>query len=306
MEQRGGVADARMSAVRLKGGGGAEDVVLETLAVPAAGPGEALVRVHAAGITRGELGWPTDRLPATPSYELSGVIAGAGQGVDGLAVGDAVYALTPFDRDGVAAEYAVIPAALLAPQPRARSHVECAAVPLAALSAWQGLFNHGRLGAGQRVLVHGAGGGVGRFAVQLARWQGAHVIGTASPSGMEGARASGADEVVERTAELVNGVEPVDLVFDTVGGEALAGSQELVRRGGRIVTVAEEAPAGVDALYFVVRPSREQLVEIARLVEEGVIEPAIDSVFALNDARAAFERVERPGKRGKVVIEVIE
>ena len=147
---------------------------------PGAGPREALVRVHAAAITRDELEWPLDRLPAIPSYELSGVVAALGPVVGDVAVGDAVYALTAFDRDGVAAEYAAVPAALLAPKPRRLDHVESAAVPLAALSAWQGLFEHGGLEAGERVLIHGATGGVGHFATQLARRRGAYVTATTS------------------------------------------------------------------------------------------------------------------------------
>src|SRR6266498_809390 len=153
-----------MSAIRLVSSRGVDGLALEQVEIPRAGSAEALVEVHAAAITRDELDWPVDRLPAIPSYELSGVVAALGQGVDGVAVGDAVYALTGFDRDGAAAGYTVVPAAVLAPKPRTVGHVEAAAVPLAALSAWQGLFDHGKLADGQRVLVHGAAGGVGGFA----------------------------------------------------------------------------------------------------------------------------------------------
>lgn len=170
-----------MRAVRLRTPEGAAGLVLEELDTPAPGAGEVLVRVHAAAITRNELDWPVDRLPATPSYELSGVVAALGPDVDGFQVGEAVYALTGFDRDGAAADYAVVPGAFLAPKPGTLGHVVSAAIPLAALSAWQGLFDHGRLAGGQRVLVHGAAGGVGGFAVQLAHWRGAVVIGTARP-----------------------------------------------------------------------------------------------------------------------------
>ena len=139
-----------------------------------------LVRVHAAAITRDELDWPVERLPAIPSYELSGVVAAVGPGADEGLVGEAVYALTGFDRDGVAADYALVSRRLLAPKPRRLDHIEAAAVPLAALSAWQGLLDHGRLQAGERVLIHGAAGGVGQFATQLAAERGAHVIATVS------------------------------------------------------------------------------------------------------------------------------
>src|SRR5689334_21874119 len=144
-----------------------------------------LVRVHAAAITRDELRWPVDRLPAIPSHELSGVVEEVGAGVAAVAVGEEVFALTPFDRDGVAADYTAQRADLLVARPRALGHAECAAIPLPALSAWQGLFTHGGLVAGERVVVHGAAGGVGWFAVQLARDAGAHVIGTASQANLE-------------------------------------------------------------------------------------------------------------------------
>ena len=220
--------------------------------------------MYAAAITRGELDWPTDRLPAVPSYELSGVVEDVAPGVAGVDIGDEVFALTPFDRDGVAAEYAAVPASILAPKPRALDHVESAALPMGGLSAWQGLFDHGELEAGQRVLIRGANGGVGHVAVQLARAVGA--------------------EVVETDA---------DLVFDTVGGDGLTGR--------KIVSVAEEQPG---ATYFVVEPNRDQLVELARFADEGLLEPAVDTVFPLEDAQAAFERLAERGKRGKVVLRV--
>jgi NADPH:quinone reductase-like Zn-dependent oxidoreductase len=237
-----------MRAVRLHPRG----LVVEELEMPRPGEGEVLVRVHAAAITRDELTWPGDRLPAIPSYELSGVVAGSGE---------EVFALTPFDRDGVAAEYAVVPASVLAPKPRDLTHVESAALPLAGLSAWQGLFDHGRLRDDERVRILGATGGVGHLAIQLAQ---GHVG------------------------------EPADLIFDTVGGDRL---REAVESDARVVTVAEEAEG---AVYFVVEPNRQQLVELA----ERELKPAIDSVFPLEDAAAAFARVAERGKRGKVVLDV--
>jgi NADPH:quinone reductase-like Zn-dependent oxidoreductase len=223
---------------------------------PAAGAGEVLVRVCAAAITRDELEWPVDRLPAVPSYELSGVIADTGA---------EVFALTPFDRDGVAAEYAAVPSAVLAPKPARLTHVEAAALPMGGLSAWQGLFVYGRLEAGERVLVTGARGGVGHLAVQLARQAGAEVV--------EDGQA--------------------DLVFDTTGGELPAGE--------RVVTIAAEAPG---AAYFVVEPDREQLAELGRLADAGELAPAIDSTYPLERTPEAFDRVAARGKRGKVVLDV--
>jgi NADPH:quinone reductase-like Zn-dependent oxidoreductase len=229
---------------------------VEEIEAPSPRPGEVLVRVHAAAITRGELEWPVDRLPAIPSYELSGTLGDSG---------DEVYALTPFDRDGVAAEYALVPARMLAPKPARLSHVEAAALPMGGLTAWQALFVHGRLAQGERVRGTGASGGVGHIAVQLARHAGAEVV----ESG------------------------PVDLVFDTRGGEIPAGK--------RVVTIVEEVPG---ATYFVVEPDHEQLLELGALVDAGELRPEVDSVFPLTEARAAFERVAAPGKRGKVVLEV--
>jgi NADPH:quinone reductase-like Zn-dependent oxidoreductase len=247
-----------------------EGLVVEELDVHRPRPGEALVRVHAAAITRDELTWPVDRLPAIPSYELSGVVAEVAPDVRDVSEGDEVFALTPFDHDGVAAEYAAVPAALLAPKPRRLTHVESAALALAGLSAWQGLFEHGGLREGERVRVLGASGGVGHLAVQLARGRVA------------------ADD------------EACDLVFDTVGGELLAAA---VGSAPRVVSVAEEAGG---ATYFVVEPNRGQLVELARLADADELEPAIDSVFPLEEAGAAFARVAQRGKRGKVVLHVTD
>jgi NADPH:quinone reductase-like Zn-dependent oxidoreductase len=296
-----------MRAVRITAPG-LDGLELAEVEHPLAGAAEALVEVHAAAITRDELEWLVDRLPAIPSYELSGVVVEAGADIEDDLVGQSVYALTDFGRDGVAATHAAVPAGLLAPKPTTIGHVESAALPLAGLSAWQGLFEHGRLGQGERVLIHGAAGGVGHLATQLARWRGAHVLATTSPASMEAARGFGADEVLDGRGGRLEELEPVDLVFDTVGGELLARSPALLRPGGRLVSVAEEPPsgvgAGIEASYFVVEPSRAQLVEIARLVDEATLRPAVDSVFPLADARAAFERSLASGKSGKVVIRI--
>ena len=256
----------RVRAVRLHKAG----LAFEELETPRPQEREALVRVHAAAITRDELTWPVDRLPAIPSYELSGVVADVGPGVDEVAAGDAVFGLTPFDRDGVAAEYAAVPAAVLAPRPVNITHVESAALTLAGLSAWQGLFEHGALGEGERVCILGANGGVGHLAAQLAH------------------------------GRLASADEPCDLVFDTVGGDALARS---IGAAPRVVSIAEEVDG---AFYFVVEPNRGQLVELARLADSGALKSAIDSVFPLEEAAAAFSRVAERGKRGKVILQVVQ
>jgi NADPH:quinone reductase-like Zn-dependent oxidoreductase len=259
-----------MRALRLYPPGRVEDLRLDEVDPPRPGPGQALVRVHAAAITRDELTWPVDRLPAIPSHELSGVVA---EDTDGWSAGAQVFALTPFDRDGVAADYALVPTGALAPKPASLRHVQAAVVPMPWLSAWQGLIVHGGLQPGERVAVTGAGGGVGHLAVQLAR---------------------------SRGAVLVEAGESCDLLFDTAGGEALARSAS---QAGRVVTIAAETPG---ARYFVVEPNREQLLEAARLADAGQLQPEIDSSFPLAEARSAFLRSAARGKHGKVVLRVID
>jgi NADPH:quinone reductase-like Zn-dependent oxidoreductase len=240
-----------MKAVRLH----AEGLRLEDIPRPDPRGDEVLVRVHAAAITRDELTWPTDRLPATPSYELSGVVEDTGQ---------EVIALTPFDRDGVAAEWACVEQRYLAPKPAGLSHEEASALPMTGLSAWQGLVVHGRLTAGERVLVSGSSGGVGHVAVQLANHLGAVVV-------------------VD---------DECDLLFDTVGGEWLEAG---AARAKRVVTIAAEAPG---AAYFIVEPDGAQLAGLPPL------RPMVDSVFSLEDFASAFARLDERGKHGKVVLRV--
>jgi NADPH:quinone reductase-like Zn-dependent oxidoreductase len=291
-----------MRAVRLRAPGGPEQLTIEDAERPRPGPAEALVRVHAAAITRDELEWPVDRLPAIPSYELSGVVEEVGHGVTEVAAGDEVFALTPFDRDGVAADYTALAPELLVARPRALAHTETAAIPLPALTAWQGLFDHGRLGAGERVLIHGAAGGVGGFAVQLARAAGAHVIGTASAASLGPVRELGAHEAIDAATRVEDAVEPVDVVFDTAGGEQLRRSLSGLRAGGRLVSVAEEPPDG--GVYFIVEPNRDQLMSLATLANAGDLRPPSVEVFPLTSAREAFARSLEPGRRGKIVLAV--
>ncbi len=280
---------------------------LENIPIPRPQGGEVLVRVHAAAITRDELEWPVDRLPAIPSYELSGVVSEVPSDSGGWQAGDAVYALTPFDRDGAACEYTIVPESVLAAKPSSVGHVEAAAVPMPALTAWQGLFDQGGLEAGQRVLILGAAGGVGHAATQLAQERDAHVVGAASAASLDAVHNLGAQEVVDLSGSFTD-LEPVDLVFDTVGGDALARSFEAVRTGGRIVSVAEEPPASdrddLTALYFVVEQSSAQLAELARLVDAGRFRPEVDSVHPLTEASTAFTRLHERGKHGKVVLEI--
>jgi NADPH:quinone reductase-like Zn-dependent oxidoreductase len=290
-----------MRVVRLRAPGGPEQLAVEEAGRPRPQPGEALVRVQAAAITRDELQWPIDRLPAIPSYELAGVVEEAGPG---LAPGDEVFALTPFVRDGVAADYVAVPAELLAARPQSLSPAESAAIPLPALTAWQGLFDHGRLAAGERVLIHGAAGAVGGLAVQLARTRGACVIGTAAAAQLGLVRELGAHEAVDAATAFEDAVAPVDLVFDTVGGERLRRSGAVLRPGGRLVSVTEAPPDGGE--YFVVEPNRDQLRSIARLADAGELRRPSVEIFPLAAARAAFARSLERGRRGKVVLTVAD
>src|SRR3954464_6743155 len=294
-----------MRAVRLLAPGGPGQLAIDDIDRPRPGRGEALVRVHAAAITRDELQWPVDRLPAIPSYELSGVVEEVGAAVTGVAAGDEVFALIPSDQhDGVAADYTALPAELLVAKPRALGHAESAALPLPALTAWQALFDHGRLSADERVLIHGGAGGVGGLAVQFARARGARVIATASAAHLGLARELGAHEAVDAATRFEDAVDPVDLVFDTVGGERLRRSVAVLRTGGRLVSVAEEPPDG--GVYFIVEPNRDQLTAIARLTDAGELRPPPVEVFPLASAREAFARSLERGRRGKVVLVVGE
>ncbi|HEY6568440.1 MAG TPA: NADP-dependent oxidoreductase [Actinomycetota bacterium] len=294
-----------MRAVQLHEAGDPASLTLERIPIPTLSGGEVLVRVIAAAITKDELGWPEDRLPATPSWEVSGVVDATAPDVTGFAVGDGVYALTT---SGAAADFVVVPVGILAPKPTVLGHAGSAAVPMAGLTSWQALIDQGELEEGQRVLILGATGGVGHITTQLARSRGATVVGTASSEDADRARGFGAHEVVDRNTALEDTVAPVDLIIDTVGGDAATRSVSVLRPGGRFVSVAEEPAAEVTdrfrATYFVVEPDGAQLVELAGLVDEGELRPEIDSRFPLSEARAAFERVQATGKRGKVVLDV--
>jgi NADPH:quinone reductase-like Zn-dependent oxidoreductase len=302
-----------MNAVRLHEASGPTGLVYEQIEIPQPQTGQVLVRVHAAAITRDELDWPLNRLPAIPSYEFSGVVSVTGQGVERFMGGEAVYALSAFDRDGAAADYIVVSPDHLAHKPKTLSYIESASIPLAGLTAWQGLFDHGHLTKGQRVLVHGAAGGVGHLAVQLAHWQGAYVIGTVSARNVAGARKLRVDEVIEHPAGRFDElVAPVDLVFDTVGGERLQRSLSVVRPGGRLVSVAAEpsqeqaAARGITALYFIVAPNGTQLAGLTKLVDNGELRPAVAEVYPLAHARQAFERSLTAHPDGKIVLRITD
>jgi NADPH:quinone reductase-like Zn-dependent oxidoreductase len=308
-----------MKAIRVHRNGGPEALVLEEAPTPHPGPGEVLVRVQAAGVTPAELGWSATRQTRTgaartlaiPGHDLAGIVAGVGADVHDVSVGTPVFALTDFWRDGGGAEYAIARPNELAPKPRSLDYVQAAAVPLAALTAWQGLLDHAELSAEQMVLIHGAAGGVGVFAVQLARWIGAYVIATASPRNLDLVLSLGADEIIDHTrVRFEDVVHDVDVVFDTVGGDTLERSWRVLRKGGALVSIVEtpspEKAAALDvrAAFFIVEPNRERLARVGELIDAGKLRPVVGKVFSLADARRAYEGASAHGKHGKIVLKV--
>src|SRR6186997_1044164 len=280
---------------------------------PRAAINDVVVQVHASGFVGTELAWPStwtdrlgrDRTPSIPGHELAGVVTALGYGTTGLSVGQRVLGLTDWYRDGTLAEYAAVEARNLAPLPGDVDFTVGASLPISGLTAWQGLFEHGRLQAGQSVLVHGAAGAVGSMATQLAGEAGAHVIGTGRATGRQTALDFGAQEFVDLENDTLEDVGGVDLVFDVLGGDIQKRSAGLVRAGGTLVTVTgppEAWPADGLAIDFVVMSDRAQLSEIAQRVRDGRLRTNIGTVAALDDAVAAFNPTERI--KGKTIIRV--
>lgn len=280
---------------------------------PSPAGNDVLVQVHASGFTPDELTWPSswtdrlgrDRTPSVPGHELAGVVATLGYGTTGLSVGQRVFGLTDWTRDGTLAEYAAVEARNLAPLPGDVDFTVGASLPISGLTAWQGLFQHGRLQAGQSVLVHGAAGGVGSVVTQLAREAGAHVIGTGRAAHRQTALDLGAQDFVDLEKDALEDVGGVDLVFDVFGGDVGRQSAGLVRAGGTLVTIAGPPEARPDdglAIDFVVESDRAQLGEIVRRVRDGRLRTNIGTVSTLDDAVAAFNPTERVS--GKTIIRV--
>lgn len=307
-----------MKAVRLHGRGGPAQLVYEDAPQPQPGPGEVLVRVGASGVIANELKWDETYQTVTgaprpfpiPGHDLSGVVVAVGPDVTGVATGDAVYALIAFGRDGADADYVIALPSELAPRPRTLDDTQAGAVPLSALTAWQALFVHGGLSAGQTALIHGAAGGVGVFATQLARWRGAHVLTTASARDADFVRALGADEVIDyATTRFEEVVHDADVVFDTVGGDTLARSWRVVKPGGALVSVVSPLSGqsmrdDIRYVYFIVEPSGAQLREIGALIDAERLRPIVDQIFPLAQARQAYEVAATGHPRGKIVITV--
>jgi NADPH:quinone reductase-like Zn-dependent oxidoreductase len=305
-----------MKAVRLHEPTGISGLVYEEVPDAKPGLGDVLVKVAACGITHNELDWPLwtcraghRRDSIIPGQEVSGVVTALGYGTAGLEVGDEVFGLTDTLRDGAAAEYVAVEARNLAPKPRTIDHVHAAAVPRAGLTAWQALFDHGKLAKGQTVVIHGAGGAVGSTAVQLAHWAGAQVIGTGRAHSRSLATELGADRFIALDEQpLEDAAGQADLVVDTIGGEVLDRSPALLRPGGALVTIkaAMQLPSGradIRQVLFVQEPSRPQLAELARLVDEGHLRPQLGAVYPLARAAEAFTAKAAGGVPGRIVLQ---
>ncbi|MEU8227210.1 NADP-dependent oxidoreductase [Kribbella sp. NPDC048915] len=288
---------------------GLAGLTLTELPYPHAAENDVVVQVHAAGFTRGELEWPgtwtdrsgRDRTPSVPGHELSGVVVGLGYGTTGLSIGQSVFGLTDWLRNGTLAEYTAVEARNLAPLPADVDHVTAAALPVSGLTAWQALFDHAHLKPGQSVLIHGVGGAVGTIAVQLAKEAGARVIGTGRAADEEAARALGVHDFLDVENRRLEDAGEVDVVLDVLGGEILSRSAALVRGGGTLVTIAEPPtvqPKDGRAIFFVVEPNRDQLVRLAERLRDGRLVPLVTAVRDLADAPAAFET------RGRTIIQV--
>lgn len=304
-----------MKAIRLHQVDGPDSLLYEDAPKPGPKDNQMLVRVSATAITPTEFAWyPTFHSPeggARPfpiilGHEFSGVVDAIGPACTGVQVGDAVYGLSDWFIDGAQAEYCLTVPANVAPKPVSLKHAEAAVVPISALTAWQGLIDRAHLSEGQRVLIHGAAGGVGSFAVQLARYKKAHVITTASAANADFVKTLGAHEVIDyRTTPFETVVRDVDVVLDTVGGDTRDRSWGVLRKGGQLVTIAADAerlsqPRVRDA-FFIVEPNRSQLIEISRLIDAGAVKPVVGTVFPMKQFREAYD--QKPA-RGKNVLQI--
>ena len=320
-----------MKAVRIHKYGEPDVLVYEDAPLPEPEEGELLIRVHAAGVNPAD--WQIrsgkrflleEPFSLILGFDMSGVVEAVGSRVDHFKVGDAVYGMLPLGNGGSYAEYVTSDAADIALKPRSLDHIQAAAMPVVALTAWQALFDAGELSAGQTVLIHAAAGGVGHIAVQFAKWKGARVIGTASARNADFLRKLGCDEIVNyKTTRFEDVVKDVDVVLDIIPRDASAAANALaeetlerswsvLKKNGVLVSIctrpSSEAAAahGVRGTYILAQPNAAQLAEIARLVDAGHVKPTIDTVLPLREARKAHELSEEGHTRGKIVLRVVE
>lgn len=309
---------ATMKAIRFHAYGDPGVLVYEDAPVPRPGEGEMLVRVRAAGVN--PVDWKIRNgnwkslnlpLPMIPGYDVSGIVESIGAKVTRFKKGDAIYAYMALRRGGAYAEYALVREDEAAAKPAKVDDVAAASVPLAALTAWQALVDTAKLGKGQRVLIHAAAGGVGTFAVQIARSLGATAIGTASASNQEFLKGLGCDQVVDyKRQRFEEVVTPVDVVLDSIGGDTLERSFKVVKPGGIIVSIVDDpsrfgaAYSQVRSAHILVSPNAAELAQIAALIDAGTIKPVVSQTLALAEARHAHELSETGHTRGKIVLRV--
>ena len=308
-----------MKAVRIHTYGGPEVLKFEDAPRPEPAPGEVLIKVNAAGVNpidwKIRAGHLKDHrpyvFPLILGWDVSGIIEANGLGGTRFKNSDEVYARSDVARNGAYAEYIVAKQVQVAQKPKLIDHIHAASIPLAALTAWQALFDAAGLSAGQRVLIHGAAGGVGSFAVQLAKWKETHVIGTASARNQAFIQELGADESIDYTKTRFDDVvRDVDVVFDTVAGETQTRSWKVLKKGGILVSIASPPSAedagknGVRQAFVFMVPNASQLAEIAKLVDSGKLKPVVETVLPLSDARRAHELSQTGHTRGKIVLRV--
>ena len=309
-----------MKAVRMHAYGGPEVLKFEDAPRPDPASGEVLVRVHAAAVNPVDWkiragymkGFLNYNLPLIPGWDFSGVVEATGPGVVDWRQGDQVYARPDLSRNGAYAEYIAVKASELGRKPKSLDHAQAAAIPLAALTAWQALIDACGLKAGQRVLIHAAAGGVGTFAVQLAKWKGAYVIGTASEKNHAFLKQLGADEVIDyNQVKFEDVVRDVDVVLDTMAGETRDRSWQVLKKGGILVTILgqpsqdDAAKHGVRGVGVFVQPNHQELDEFASLVDSGKLRPVVEAVLPLTDAARAHEMNQTLHTRGKIVLRVV-
>jgi len=309
-----------MKAIVIREFGGPEVLKMEEMPVPTPSADEVLVKIYASGVNpvdwKIRKGLRKDKFPVNfpliLGWDVSGVIQEVGEDVKDLKAGDEVYGRPDPTKNGTYAEYIVVKANQLAIKPKSIDHIHAAGVPLAGLTAWQGLFDHGHLEKGQRVLIHAASGGVGTFAVQFAKWKGAYVIGTTSSQNVNFVKQLGADEVIDYKKEkFEEKIENIDLVFDTIGGETQKNSLKVLKRGGILITtlkpeneeVAKEKNIHIEGYMAQSNPS--DLKEIAELIDDGKIKPIIAKVFPLADAAKAQLLSEEGHTVGKIILQVV-
>jgi NADPH:quinone reductase-like Zn-dependent oxidoreductase len=308
-----------MKAIRMHSYGGPEVLQWEDAPRPRVERGEVLIRVHAAGVNpldwkvrAGLLNGPVQhKLPLIPGWDVSGVVDEVGPGVSRFKRGEEVFAMSDPNRDGSYADYITVHEAAIARKPKSLFHVHAAATPVAALTAWRSLFDLGHLQPRQRILIHGGSGGVGHFAVQLAKWKGAYVMATASTKNQELLRKLGADEAIDYTIQKFEDVaHKIDVVLDTIGGATQQSSWSILRKGGGLISLVQlpsEQKArrfGVRGIMCSVEPDGAQLSKIAKLIDSGKLRPTIDRILPLSEARRAHELSQNGHVHGKIVLRV--